>query len=69
MHKSVLYWIAFVLLMIGGLNWGLYGLFNGFDLVAMLFGSIAIVAQIVYVLVGLSAIWMIVYKLTKKKRK
>jgi len=68
MKKSVLYWIAFVLLIVGGLNWGLVGLFN-FDIVAVLFGSIPIVAQVVYVLVGLGAVWMLVYKLTKKKRK
>lgn len=67
MKKSILYWIAFVLLVVGGLNWGLVGLFN-FDIVATLFGSIPIVAQIVYVLVGLGAIWMLVYKLTKKKK-
>jgi hypothetical protein len=68
MKKNALYWIAFVLLIVGGLNWGLVGLFN-FDLVAVLFGSIPILAQIVYVLVGLGAVWMLVYKLTKKKRK
>ncbi len=68
MHKSILYWIAFVLLVVGGLNWGLVGLFN-FDIIATLFGSIPIVAQILYVLVGLAAVWMLVYKLTKKKKK
>ena len=68
MKKSILYWIAFVLLVVGGLNWGLVGLFN-FDIIATLFGSIPIVAQILYVLVGLGAVWMLVYKLTKKKRK
>jgi len=67
MKKGVLYWVAFVLLIVGGLNWALYGLFN-FDLVAVLFGSIPILAQIVYVLVGLGAVWMLVYKLTKKKK-
>ena len=68
MKKNALYWVAFVLLIVGGLNWGLVGLFN-FDLVAVLFGSIPVLAQIVYVLVGLGAVWMLVYKLTKKKRK
>ena len=68
MKKNALYWVAFVLLIVGGLNWGLVGLFD-FDLVAVLFGSIPVVAQIVYVLVGLGAVWMLVYKLTKKKRK
>jgi len=69
MKKNALYWVAFVLLIVGGFNWGLYGLFSGFDLVDAVFGSIAFLAQIVYVLVGLAAVYMLVYKLTKKKRK
>lgn len=47
--------VATILLIIGGLNWGLVGLFN-FDLVAAIFGSGSILARIVYVVVGLSAI-------------
>lgn len=46
---------ALVLTIIGGLNWGLVGLF-GFDLVAYLFGPMSILSRIVYVLVALSAI-------------
>jgi uncharacterized membrane protein YuzA (DUF378 family) len=57
MEKSVLDWIALILVIIGGLNWGLVGLF-GLDLVASIFGA-GILAKIVYVLVGLSALWMI----------
>lgn len=49
-------WIALILMIIGGLNWGLVGLF-GLDLVAVLFGVGTIVARIVYILVGLAAIW------------
>lgn len=49
--------IAAVLLIVGGLNWGLWGLF-GFDLVAALFGgNTAIVARVVYVLVGVGAVY------------
>ncbi len=49
--------ISLVLLIIGGLNWGLVGIFE-FDLVAWLFGgSASILSRIVYVLVALSAIW------------
>lgn len=61
---SVLDWIAFILVIVGGLNWGLVGLF-GFDLVVTIFGSIS---TIVYVLVGLSAIYLAVLspKLGKK---
>lgn len=51
-------WITFVLVIIGGLNWGLVGLIN-FDLVAALFGEETLLARIVYSLVGLSAIYLL----------
>ena len=47
--------LTLVLLIVGGLNWGLVGLF-GFDLVAAIFGAGSILSRVVYVLVGLSAI-------------
>lgn len=51
--------IALILLIIGGINWGLIGIFQ-FDLVAWAFGgSAAIISRIVYVLVALSAIWCV----------
>lgn len=50
--------IAWILLLIGGLNWGLVGA-AGIDLVDMLFGSWPLVARIVYILVGLSAVMML----------
>jgi uncharacterized protein len=50
-------WLFLILLVVGGLNWGLVGLFE-FDLVAALFGgSDSLLSKIVYVLVGLSAIY------------
>lgn len=49
-------WVALVLLIVGGLNWGLVGAF-GFDLVAALFGAGSGVSRAVYVIVGLSAIY------------
>jgi len=55
---KVLKTIAFILLIIGGLNWGLVGLFN-FDLVAAIFKAMSIVSRIIYVLVGLSAVYVI----------
>ena len=46
-----------VLLVIGGLNWGLYGLFQ-FDLVAAIFGGqSAVLSRLIYILVGLSALY------------
>ena len=51
--------VTHILLIIGGLNWLLVGAFQ-FDLVAALFGGPdALIARIVYILVGLSAIWQI----------
>jgi uncharacterized protein len=49
-------WLAQVLLVIGGLNWGLVGLFD-LDLVATLFGQGTLLSRIVYILVGVSALW------------
>ena len=51
--------IVAVLLVVGGLNWGLEGLFD-FDLVETLFSSIPVIQKTVYVLVGLSAIYQII---------
>lgn len=55
---SAIDWIALVLVIIGGINWGLVGFFN-FDLVATLFGSASVLSRIIYDLVGLSAIYLI----------
>ncbi len=51
--------IALILNIIGGLNWGLVGLFK-FDLVAWICGGQeSVIARIIYCLVGLAAIWCI----------
>ncbi len=51
--------IALILNIIGGLNWGLIGLFK-FDLVAWICGGQdSVIARIIYSLVGLAAIWCI----------
>lgn len=52
---SILTLVAIVLLIVGGINWGLVGVAN-FDLVAFIFGNGSILARIVYSLVGLSAV-------------
>jgi hypothetical protein len=51
--------VAYSLLLIGALNWGLVGLF-GFDLVAGLFGSMTMLSRIIYSLVGLAAVYDLV---------
>lgn len=51
--------IALTLLIIGGINWGSVGLFQ-FDIVAFLAGGQSgIISRIIYVIVGLSALWCI----------
>ncbi len=52
--------ISLLLLVVGGLNWLLVGLF-GWDIGAIFCVLVAIVSRIVYILVGLSAILTIVY--------
>lgn len=47
-----------ILVIVGGINWGLIGLAN-FDLVAAIFGPGTGLSRIVYSLVGLSALWQI----------
>ncbi|HTK03694.1 MAG TPA: DUF378 domain-containing protein [Alphaproteobacteria bacterium] len=54
--KSV-HMVACMLLWIGGLNWGLVGLFN-FNLVEAIFGSWPMVVTLIYVLVGASAVYV-----------
>ncbi len=48
---------AMVLVIVGGLNWGLVGLAN-FDLVANIFGTMTVLSRVIYILVGLSAIYV-----------
>ncbi len=50
--------IAWIILIIGGLNWLLVGLFS-WNLVEAIFGTVPVLVSIVYSLVGLSALWLI----------
>jgi uncharacterized membrane protein YuzA (DUF378 family) len=52
--------ISFILVLIGALNWGLLGLLN-FNLVSFIFGSIPFLARAIYILVGVSAVNIIVF--------
>jgi uncharacterized membrane protein YuzA (DUF378 family) len=51
-----LHMAAYMLLWVGGVNWGLVGLFN-FNLVTYLLGAWPMLVSLVYVLVGLSAVY------------
>ena len=50
--------ITLILIIIGGINWGLVGLFD-WNLVATIFGFSPILLKIVYIVVGLSGLWQI----------
>lgn len=52
-------WIAYVLTIVGGINWGLVGLFD-FNLVDSLFGAGSVLSRAVYILVGLAATYLVV---------
>lgn len=59
MNMKIVDRIALILNIIGGINWGLIGIFK-FDLVAWIFGGQdAVLSRIIYTLVGLAAIWCI----------
>ncbi|MFA5368436.1 MAG: DUF378 domain-containing protein [Candidatus Paceibacterota bacterium] len=60
-------WIVFILVIVGGLNWALVGIFN-FDLVAAIFMPLSLLSRVVYVLVGIAAVYLAVISpsLTKK---
>jgi uncharacterized membrane protein YuzA (DUF378 family) len=64
---NVVDWIALVLVIVGGLNWALVGILK-FDLVAWIFGDMTIVSRVVYILVGVAAVYMVIIatKLGKK---
>lgn len=52
--------IAYVLVIVGALNWGLYGIFN-FNLVSWIFqGPRSVGSIIVYVIIAVAAIWLII---------
>lgn len=52
---NILRYTAYVLTLIGALNWGLVGIFD-FDLVAAIFGDMTVMSRILYSLIGISAI-------------
>lgn len=56
---NALDWISLILIIIGGLNWGLVGLFK-FNLVDALFKEDSALSRVIYTLVGLAALWVLI---------
>ena len=64
--------IAFILVILGSLNWLMVGIFQ-YDLIAAVFGGASIIARAIYILVGLSSLWLAstmtsVYHVTRPSR-
>jgi uncharacterized protein len=55
---KVLNWITTILVIVGALNWGLVGFFD-FNLVNAIFGLGSLLSRLVYIVVGLSGLYMI----------
>ena len=60
-------WLAYVLVTVGAINWGLVGAFR-LDLVHTILGTSPALAQLVYILIGLSGLYWL-YKMTTKGKK
>ena len=56
--------LSYILLVVGAINWGLYGLL-GLDLVSMLLGSMPMLMKLVYVFIGVSGVYALYGMLTK----
>ena len=59
MTTKILTQIAFCLFIIGAINWGIVGIF-GFNLVGGIFGEMGLFSRLIYILVGVSAVWLLV---------
>lgn len=58
MKMNALDWIAFILVIIGAIVWGLIGVFK-WNLVTAIFGDMTALARIIYILVGLSGLYLV----------
>ena len=59
MKRNWLDILALIIIIIGGINWGLVGFFK-FDLVSFLFGDLSMITRIVFAIVGIAAIYSLV---------
>ncbi len=59
-------WGMWMLVVVGAINWGLYGAFK-FDLVATVLGTSPVLAQVMYILIGFAGVYTLVKMLSMKK--
>lgn len=65
-HLNIYDWISIILLIIGGLNWGAIAL--NVNLVRTIVHNIEWLERLIYILVGLSSIWVIIFLAKGEKR-
>jgi len=63
---KIFFAIALILLVIGGINRGLIGLF-AFDAVSAIFGFMTMASRFLYILIGLSAVYIVISQFSEKK--
>ena len=68
MKSKELDMIAYILVIIGALNWGLVGAFK-LDLVQVILGTTPSLVQLVYILIGLSGLYAVYMMMNKKGKK
>lgn len=59
MERNWLDIVCLILIIIGGINWGLIGFFN-FDLVSVIFGNMSMITRIIFAVVGIAGIYSLV---------
>lgn len=59
MKRNWLDIVALILIIIGGINWGLVGFFN-FNLITFIFGTASMISRIIFALVGLAGVYSLV---------
>jgi len=65
---NILDWIAFIIMVIGGLVWGLIGFFD-FNLITTIFGDETVISRIIYAVVGIAALYLLIVAITKQPKK
>jgi uncharacterized membrane protein YuzA (DUF378 family) len=62
-------WIAWLLVVVGGINWGLVGIDSNYNVVAMFFVGSTLLTRSIYMAIGLAALVVIYYKIQCLKNK
>lgn len=65
---NALDWIAWILVLIGAINWGLIGFFK-YNFIASIFGDMTLISRLIYALVGIAAVYLIVVRVKERSKR